>query len=163
MEDAKANGQCYKQVSLHTRPCSLALVTKDSDRSVKETQSKSTIISPGLKKPTQNGQSSSYSRMQDLKLFYLFENIHTSQLTFTSRVKKQKSNKTTHTHTPNTPFLSFDWSDLQQKPLYLHKDISIGLTSGPCLPHFLKFRATKTIKETTFFHVFFSLFGILLP
>ena len=48
MEDAKANGHCYTQVRLHTGPCSPALVTNDSDKSVKETQGRS-IITPGLK------------------------------------------------------------------------------------------------------------------
>lgn len=162
MEDAKANGQRYKQVSLHTRPCSLALVTKDSDRSVKETQSKSTIISPGLKKPTQNGQSSSYSRMQDLKLFYLFENIHTSQLTFTSRVKKQKSNKTTHTHPkhilPLIWLIRFTTEATIFTQGYIHRVSKWSLPTT-----FSEIQSNQDNKRNYLFSCFFPLFGILLP
>lgn len=60
------------QVILFTSP-SLALATKDSDGSisVKKTQGKSVITAFCFIKPTLNGESSSYSKMQNFKIFYL--------------------------------------------------------------------------------------------
>lgn len=102
MEDAKANVQCYTQVSLHTGSCSLALVTNNSGKSVKETQGRSIIISPGLKSQLETVDLLHSPQCKSLKYFIYFENTHTSQLTFTIRVKKQRSNKTTPT--PTHPF-----------------------------------------------------------